>query len=68
VRHCEKFISLHEALKQPKRTTRSSTLSEGDEGGHGTTPASSVPLVKRDQPLGWKQAKSREGEDNYMDL
>jgi hypothetical protein len=46
VRHCEKFISLHEEMKQAKRPSSSSTPSEGDEGGHGTTPASSVPPAK----------------------
>jgi hypothetical protein len=37
VRHCEKSISLHEAMKQAKRPSRSLTTSEGD----GTTPGAS---------------------------
>jgi hypothetical protein len=64
VRHCEKFISLHEVMKQAKRPSRSSTPSEGD----GTTPASSVPPAKRDRPPGRKQARSREGGEEYMEV
>jgi hypothetical protein len=68
VRHCEKFILLHEAMNQAKRPSESLTPSEGDEGGHGTTPTSSVPPTKRDRTPGRKQARSREGGDEYMEV
>jgi hypothetical protein len=74
--HCwgsyEKFLSLHEAMKQAKRLGRSSTPSEGDEGRRDPTPNSSVPLAKRDRPPGQKQAKEKlnrsEGGDEYMEV
>jgi hypothetical protein len=72
IRHCEKFISLHEAIKQAKRPSRSSTPSEGDKGGCDPTPDSSVPPTKRDQRSSQKQAKEklkrREGGDEYMEV
>jgi hypothetical protein len=72
IRQCEKFLSLHEAMKQAKRPSRSFTPSEGDEGGRDPTPDSSVPPAKRDRPLGWKQAKEklkrREGGDEPMEV
>jgi hypothetical protein len=70
VRHCEKFISLHEAMKQPKRPSRSSTPFEGDEGGHDPTLDSSGPSAKQDPSR--KQAKEklkrREGGEEYMEV
>jgi hypothetical protein len=72
IRHCEKFTSLHEAMKQAKRPSRSSTPSEGDEGGCDPTPDSFVSPAKRDRPPGWKQAKEKlnrhEGGDKYMEV
>jgi hypothetical protein len=72
IRHCEKFLSLNEAMKQAKRLSRSSTLSEGDEGGRDPTPDSSVPPTKRDRPPGRKQVKEklkkREGDDEPMEV
>jgi hypothetical protein len=62
VRHCEKFILLHEAMKQAKRPSRSSTPSDGDEGGDGTTPASSVPPAKRDRPPDKRDRPTSKGE------
>jgi hypothetical protein len=70
--HCEKFLSLHEAMKQAKRPSRSSTPSQGDEGRRDPTPDSAVPPAKRDQPPGRKQAKKklkrREGDNEYMEV
>jgi hypothetical protein len=72
IRHCEKFLSLHEAMKQAKRPSRSSTPSEGDEGGRDPIPDSSVPPAKRDRPLGRKQGKEKlkrhEGGDEPMEV
>jgi hypothetical protein len=72
IRHCEKFLSLHEAMKQAKRPRRSSTPSEGDEGGRDPTLDSFVPPAKRDRPPGRKQAKEklkrREGGDGPMEV
>jgi hypothetical protein len=71
IRHCEKFLSLHEAMKQAKRPRRSSTPSEGD-GGRDPTLDSFVPPAKRDRPPGRKQAKEklkrREGGDGPMEV
>jgi hypothetical protein len=59
-------------MKQAKRLSRSSTLSEGDEGGRDPTPDSSVPPTKRDRPPGRKQVKEklkkREGDDEPMEV
>jgi hypothetical protein len=59
-------------MKQAKRSSRSSTPSEGDKGGCDPTPDSSVPPAKRDRPLGQKQAKEklkrREEGDEYMEV
>jgi hypothetical protein len=47
VRHSQKFMSLHGAMNQTKRTSMSSTPSKGDKGGDGPTPNSFVPPAKR---------------------
>jgi hypothetical protein len=59
-------------MKQAKRPRRSSTPSEGDEGGRDPTLDSFVPPAKRDRPPGRKQAKEklkrREGGDGPMEV
>jgi hypothetical protein len=72
IKHYEKFISLHEAMKQTKRPSRSWTPSKRVEGGRDPTPDSFVPPAKRDRPSGWKQAKKKlkrhEGGDEYIEV
>jgi hypothetical protein len=59
-------------MKQAKRPSRSSTLSEGDEGGCDPTPDSSVLPTKRDRPPSRKQANEKlkrcEGGDEPMEV